>query len=166
MGLSGLLMVGIEPSRCKKAGKNPNQRDVGLVTVGAAVSAGEGSVVRASGVHRSWLGGGIVWDCVRRTDVVGVAPSRLARRGRDGTGSSCWSGARRVVSVGRVSTDFGRDMRAIRCGCGLLALRCSRVGGEDRGDVGSFVAEWLRGPRTADSIEEEESRRLRTGRST
>ena len=68
--------------------------------------------------------------------------------------------------MGRVSTDFGRDMRAMRCGCGLLDLRCSRIGGDESGDGGSRVAEWLRGPRTAESMEEEESRRLRTGRRT
>lgn len=116
MGLSGLLKVGIEPSLCKNAGKNPNQREVGLVTVGAAVKAGEGSVGRASGVQRSWLGDGSVRDCMSGTDVVGVAPSRLARRGTCGTGSSSGSGTRSAVSVGRVSMDFGRDMRAIRCG--------------------------------------------------
>lgn len=165
MGLSGLLMVGIVPSRCKNAGKNPNQREVGLVTVGAAVSVGEGIVKRASGVHWSWFGGGSVRACVSGTDVVGVAPSRLALRGT-GRGSSCRLGMRSALSEGRVSTDFGRDMRDMRCVCDLLNLRGSRAGGDDSGDEGSLVTECSRGPRTAESIEDEESRRLRTGRRT
>lgn len=160
-------MVGIEPSRCKKAGRNPNQREAGLVTfAGVVVSAGECSAARTSGAHRSCVGGGIVCDSVRGTDV-GVEPSKLRRRGRCATGSNSALGTRCVLSVGRASTDLGLDIRGALCGCGLFDLRCSRVTpGDDKGEGGSRVAELLRGPRTADSIEEAESRRLRTGRRT